>query len=540
MKNFQNNGPSGKRNSETGEKFILTPRLGDEVLKFERHYRESGGKPIIIIGDTGVGKSLFLHVYKTLYLREQEELHRQELWKGENLSDAEKTLKLLEHMKARENKIVTLNCSHYDGDTARSELFGHVKGAFTGAIKDKDGLLKDAEVVILEEVGDLTKPTQAKLLTYMEDGKFIPIGSNKLIESKARIVAATNRPHELREDFLFRFIPFFVPALHERREDVLYYLFNKFPDLVCSLTRSEVLTLVAHHWPGNVREVERVGSLLQRSSGRDHSFRLSLLDTRETLLSRHNATSLMGLFYADESRKKREREKIAEFIESQLKPHRLGFLREIRTSKKGGENVVLAFEDPPPWNTMPDPEDFGGRYGFQYMVQLPFEDIPQGLNVYCSLFFLDPKAKRNLLDVSEIEGEVVGPFGFLKIPKKEEREVSHIMKGLFEFRSGIDLQAREWPTDRREVHDLMLELTRDHPNNKFIASLGYRPFVKVKHPPKPEETDICSMTERELLAQYYKGLFEKTGGNALEAGRVAGIGKKIYSRFRKYGITPKK
>lgn len=144
----------------------------------------------------------------------------------------------------------------------RSELFGHVKGAYTDAIADKAGWIEiaDGGCLILEEIGELSNECQAQLLTLIEDGKFHRVGDNKIREVKnISIVGATNRKKsELREDFWNRFMIFNIPPLYQRRQDILYYIEEKEPDLIKLLEPWETLVLLAHNWPGNVREIDKV------------------------------------------------------------------------------------------------------------------------------------------------------------------------------------------------------------------------------------------------------------------------------------------
>ena len=82
--------------------------------------------------------------------------------------------------------------------------------------------------------------------------------------AKVKIVAATNRESALRDDFRYRFFPYYIPPLRERKNDILYYFHEIFPDLTKNFSKTEVLLLLTHHWPGNVREIERIGRLLNR------------------------------------------------------------------------------------------------------------------------------------------------------------------------------------------------------------------------------------------------------------------------------------
>lgn len=226
--------------------FIITPGLQSYVDEFELHCEEAKNKPILIVGPTGVGKSLFLNIFKNLF----------------------KIEKGMKGASDKEANIHTINCSHYSGETVRGELFGYVGGLFTGALEGGyDGLLKAAHkgVLILEEIGTLPKNTQAMLLTFIEDGKFRKLGGKEdEAHVHTRIVGSANSEKRIREDFSNRFFPFYIPPLHQRRIDILYLLSKKYPDLIPSLKPWELLALLSYYWPGNVRELERVASLFER------------------------------------------------------------------------------------------------------------------------------------------------------------------------------------------------------------------------------------------------------------------------------------
>ncbi len=174
----------------------------------------------------------------------------------------------------RNNKFVAINCSAMPDLLLESELFGHVKGAFTSATTNKKGLFEDAEggTVFLDEVGDTSPALQAKLLRVLQEGEIRPVGSNDILRANVRIIAATNRRLEqlvaagkFREDLYYRLnvVPISIPPLTERREDIIpltqYFLtkycehFNKTPR---RLTEAACDKLIQHEWPGNVRELE--------------------------------------------------------------------------------------------------------------------------------------------------------------------------------------------------------------------------------------------------------------------------------------------
>jgi len=180
------------------------------------------------------------------------------------------------------NNFVPVNCGAIPGDLLESELFGHEKGAFTGAISSRQGRFELAEkgTLFLDEIGDMSLPMQVKLLRVLQERTFERVGSNKSIQSNVRILAATHRNLEnnikdgkFREDLFYRLnvFPIELPALRERLEDVPFLLQDQIERLEkdnrgsVRLTACAVEALCQYQWPGNVRElanlVERLAIL---------------------------------------------------------------------------------------------------------------------------------------------------------------------------------------------------------------------------------------------------------------------------------------
>ncbi len=178
------------------------------------------------------------------------------------------------HSKRAARQFVAVDCSTFSSSLLESELFGHVKGAFTGAIKDKAGIFEAANhgSLFLDEVGNLDMDIQAKLLRAIETQEFKPVGASQLKKSDVRIIAATNRDLEeqvrkgqFREDLFYRLnvFPITVPPLRERIEDipllVEHFLEKYARDAGKRVTRVEAQAMDAmatHGWPGNVRELK--------------------------------------------------------------------------------------------------------------------------------------------------------------------------------------------------------------------------------------------------------------------------------------------
>jgi two-component system nitrogen regulation response regulator NtrX len=196
---------------------------------------------------------------------------------GENGTGKELVAHLLHLNSMRKDKrFVEINCAAIPEDLIESELFGHIKGAFTGATFDKTGKfeLADGGTLFLDEVGDMSLKTQSKVLRVLEEQRFELLGSTKPVSVDVRVIAATNKNLEVeiekgnfREDLFYRLnvIPFQVPPLRERREDLVllanYFLddfSNKYAIKRKELTEAAIAMLMEYTWPGNVRELKNI------------------------------------------------------------------------------------------------------------------------------------------------------------------------------------------------------------------------------------------------------------------------------------------
>lgn len=176
----------------------------------------------------------------------------------------------------KHGQYIAVNCGAIPEGTIDSELFGHEKGSFTGALSDRKGYFEvaDGGTIFLDEVGELPIPTQARLLRVLESGEFIKVGSSKVLKTNVRIVAATNvnltqavGEGKFREDLFYRLstVPIKVPSLRERPEDI-YLLFRKFAGDCAEKYRMPAIKLnddakqllLSYRWPGNVRELKNL------------------------------------------------------------------------------------------------------------------------------------------------------------------------------------------------------------------------------------------------------------------------------------------
>lgn len=176
----------------------------------------------------------------------------------------------------KHGQYIAVNCGAIPEGTIDSELFGHEKGSFTGALADRKGYFEvaDGGTVFLDEVGELPIPTQARLLRVLETGEFIKVGSSKVLKTNVRIVAATNvnlvqavRNGKFREDLYYRLntVPIQIPPLRERPDDIIL-LFRKFASDCAEKYRMPPIhleddarkLLMSYRWPGNVRELKNM------------------------------------------------------------------------------------------------------------------------------------------------------------------------------------------------------------------------------------------------------------------------------------------
>ena len=197
------------------------------------------------------------------------------LVQGENGTGKELVAKAIHYNSVRQNSVfLAVNCSAFNDNLLDSELFGHVKGAFTGAVKDKRGVFEVANggTLFLDEIGDMTLTMQVKLLRVLQEGTFLPVGATTPKKVNVRVIAATNRnlkemitQGEFREDLYYRVnvINLMIPALRDRKEDIPL-LTEHFVEQRCAevglpgktVSKKCMEKLLDYSWPGNIRELE--------------------------------------------------------------------------------------------------------------------------------------------------------------------------------------------------------------------------------------------------------------------------------------------
>lgn len=229
----------GKRNQMIGESAAITRvrTIVDKVAPTEAR--------VLITGSNGTGKEVVAHL-----------IH--------------------ENSQRAKGPMVEVNCAAIPSELIESELFGHMKGSFTGAVKDRAGKFEQADggTLFLDEIGDMSLSAQTKVLRALQENEITRVGSDKTIKVNVRIVAATNKNLQqeiekgnFREDLYHRLnvIPIHVPDLKERKEDIPL-LVNHFIHLICSeqgwknkdINEEAIQALQQHNWPGNIRELRNV------------------------------------------------------------------------------------------------------------------------------------------------------------------------------------------------------------------------------------------------------------------------------------------
>ena len=220
--------PSGVR------KWKTISQSGSELLWLARKAADTT-LPIYLEGETGTGKEILsrmIHAWSSL----------------------------------KKRAFVPLHCATLPPSLAESELFGHVKGAFTGAVHQRTGALMKAHggTLFLDEVGDLPSEIQIKLLRFLEDGEIKPVGSDHILHARVRLICATHKPlaelvemGKFRRDLYFRLcsIPIPIPSLRKRSADISFLAWEFASAHGKSLTPGAIRELMRHPWPGNVREL---------------------------------------------------------------------------------------------------------------------------------------------------------------------------------------------------------------------------------------------------------------------------------------------
>ena len=229
---------------------------------------------VLITGESGVGKEVLPQI-----------IHR--------------------YSRRRNGRYLAVNCGAIPPGTINAELFGHEKGAFTGAVGERKGYFEEADggTLFLDEIGELPKETQALLLRVLQDGEFMKVGSSKVEKTDVRVIAATNvdlvnavRQGRFREDLYYRLcaVQIAMPALRDRKDDI-YLLFRKFTSdfsekyNICkvSLTHDAIALLRAYRWPGNIRQLKNVAETVTALESRPTAPGSERVELDSSVISRY-------------------------------------------------------------------------------------------------------------------------------------------------------------------------------------------------------------------------------------------------------------
>jgi transcriptional regulator with AAA-type ATPase domain len=478
---------------------IVPPGLNSIVLKFESHFAVSGDEPVMISGPTGVGKSLFLYLAKRLFQKQHEN-------------------------DEQVPPVVEANCGHFASKTSdlnmvRSELFGHVKEAYSGAIHDKAGLVQKADggLLILEEVGELPFEAQAMLLTFIETGLYRRVGANESASARVKIVAATNRESDLRLDFRFRFFPYNLPALRERKGDILYYFQEIFPELAKRFSRGDVLLLLSHDWPGNVREIERVGKLLLRDAmtyGEDgkagHSI-ISCLNPRDV--------SFDSMILGKLNREFEAWDVDLALVERLLNKHRVSLndgADEPAFPELGeGDGYSTGFDE------------FALKYCEEYQ---PFKEAYEGYLRFCDLFLQNPAKDENVLSSLH---DCLSPYDVpirWEYPESYKQPIKRLSIAIMKYLKGVRKPDNQLPKNPYRAWKALEGVESEVDDNPKSSGLSANTL-----------DEIAQLKEEDLLKRYYSKLLTSCAGNVRAAAARTGLEENTFrSRLYKLGIKKKK
>ncbi|WP_300462109.1 sigma-54 dependent transcriptional regulator [Desulfobacula sp.] len=273
------------------DKIVKIKSLQQEIKELKSQLTKTNEKPIVIGNSSAMNKVMRV-------IEKVSPVDSNILIQGESGTGKGFVAKAIHaRSKRKKHPFVVADCAALSGNILESELFGHVKGAYTGAHADREGYFKRADkgTLFLDEIGEVPLDLQGKLLRVVQDKAFVKLGSTEMIKVDTRIIAATNRnledmvsKGEFREDLFYRLniITLSLPALRERREDIpllarhfLKWYTAKLNFDTLFLPDEVLETIVAYDWPGNIRELENA---MQRA----------------IVLAENNTLSIDGLFPA--------------------------------------------------------------------------------------------------------------------------------------------------------------------------------------------------------------------------------------------------
>jgi DNA-binding NtrC family response regulator len=377
------------------------------------------------------------------------------------------------------------------------------------------------------------------LLTFVESGEYRPVGGEKTKTAKVRIVGATNREKALRKDLRYRFFPFYVPALYERRDTILYYMYEKFPDVVTDLTRSQVLALLAYNWPGNVREIDRVARLIKRSKSEDERTKFESPSEKRRFESRYlhyldpRYTSLRGELgdrILDDVSKLGKGD--IKLLESLLGRFNVGLSSESTEPVLINAPKVYDFEKTVQWD---EREKIREEFGVEMMPSIkPFEDAFQGYLAYCGLFMRHPMEEANSMEDLDKASLHFLSLDELHLTEEEKVKVEELVKSIMLSIRFVDIKGHVMPEDLFQYWDALGRLKEETEEREEELSWteADREYL-MDH--------LAAMTPDEARRLHLQSLLWKTGGVKRKAASLAGMAPSTFKdQVRKFRAGEKK
>jgi len=354
-----------------------------------------------------------------------------------------------QYSSRKHGKYIAVNCGAIPEGTIDSELFGHEKGAFTGALADRKGYFQEADggTIFLDEIGELPLATQVRLLRVLETGEFIKVGSSKVIKTNVRVIAATNvkipqaiEEGKFREDLYYRLntVPIIINPLRERSEDI-HLLFRKFardfaekyrmPPII--LEDKAVQLLVAYRWPGNVRQLKNITeqiSIIEKE-------REISAEVLKNYLPNDNFSQLPALFSkTGESSFSNEREILYKVL--------FDMKRDMTDLKK---LVLDLMDDKEPVFTNDNARIFRNLYDSENSSFVPKEPVSKHIHI-------EPVEKENIQDTEEFVEESLS---------LSDKEIELIRKALEKHKGKRKYAAQELGISERTLYRKIKEYDID-------------------------------------------------------------------------------
>ncbi len=498
--------------------WIVPPGLLRSFKQFqsacEDHFAQPIEKqhPFLIKGPTGVGKSLFVEYY------------RQELFKhiSKNANvkpNSGKERQKKKNVSQSNDSMRRINCATLPSELIESELFGYKEGAHSQAVKEKKGLFEIVGngLIVLEEIGEMSIQLQAKLLIVIEEREFQVIGDEETSIFEGHVIATTNVDKEkIRPDLWYRFDVFEVPPIHQRRGDILYYLFGYELGIYQFITPKSVIALLAYDWPGNVREIESVATHIRRESRNiNYENKMNAFIFLEDLFSHvddfltniksfsvdlkilESVLASGGIEFTDKKLYLIETSCVYTYSSYLKAIHKTFFHKEYNRKQKIGDNITIINVD-----------QFDETFiYFSILCGLTFSDVLSEKNVLHSIGSTFPKDLEALTSV---------------LSSSEKEELQKLFLSIFcaLFKGKISGKRKTLPFNKIELKEYFEKLLSANMEDSFLLSILNK--EKKQHVNKSSVAlDINDITEDDLLLYYYQHLLRIKKENGVEVAKIA-------------------